>query len=166
MRRIKAKKLTTEAFEKYGVFQNLLDNEGMSKKSIFPENFFADLIYLDFATTTQASVSVCHVKKKDKKVVSFLEAHQFTCEGLLPLDGDIIIFVGVPSKTFTVDNLEAFIVPQGTFVKLNPYIVHGTQYAIQEDEVHVLCLLPARTFRNDMVSRLIENEEEMAEIIL
>lgn len=165
MRTIKANKLTTEAFEKYGVFQNLLDNEGMSKKSIFPANFFADLVYLDFAATTQASVSVCHVKKKDKNVVSFLEAHQFTCEGLLPLDGDIMLFVGTPSKIFTVDNLEAFIVPKGTFVKLNPYIVHGTQYTIRDEEVHVVCLLPARTFRNDMVSRLIENEEEMARII-
>jgi ureidoglycolate lyase len=166
MHTIKAKELTTEGFEKYGVFQNLLDNESMAKKSIFPSNFFADLITFDFASTTLPSVSICHVKKQEKNVVSFLEAHQYTCEGLLPLDGDIIIFVGTPTKKFTVDSLEAFIVPKGTFIKLNPLIVHGTQYPMNNEEVHIVCMLPARTFRNDMIPQTIVNEDEMAEIIL
>lgn len=166
MRMIKAKELTVEAFEKYGVFQNLLDNELMARKSIFPDKFFADLITLDFASTTPASISVCRVKKQEKNIVSFLEAHQYTCEGLLPLDGDVVIFVGIPEKKFTVDSLEAFIVPKGTFVKLNPLIVHGTQYPVNDDEVHVVCMLPARTFRNDMIPQPLTDEEEMAEIIL
>ena len=49
---IKAKQLTAEAFRKYGTYQNLLDNEEMKKNSIFPENFFADLVTLDFGTST------------------------------------------------------------------------------------------------------------------
>lgn len=166
MRTIKVKDLTTEAFEKYGVFQNLLDNESMAKKSIFPEKFFADLISLDVASTTLPSISVCQVAKREKNIVSFLEAHQYTCEGLLPLDGDVIIFVGTPAKKFTVENIEAFAIPRGTFVKLNPLIVHGTQYPVKEEEVHVVCILPARTFRNDMIAQEIENEDEKAEIIL
>jgi len=163
---IKAKILTIEGFGKYGIFQNLLNNESMAKKSIFPANFFADLITLDFASTTLPSISICHVKKQEKNVVSFLEAHQFTCEGLLPLDGDVIIYVGVPGKKFSVEALEAFIVPKGTFVKLNPLIVHGTQYPVKEEEVHIVCMLPARTFKNDMIAQPIENENEKAEIII
>lgn len=165
MRTIQVKKLTTEAFRRYGVFQNLLDEESMKEVSVFPANFFADLITLDFGTSTLPTVSVCHVKKQEKNIVSFLEAHQYTCEGLLPIDGDVIIFVGVPSKVLTADNLEAFLVPKGTFVKLNPLIVHGTQYPLREQEAHVLCLLPGRTFRNDVISRVLEGEER-AEIVL
>ena len=110
---IKAKQLTAEAFRKYGTYQNLLDNEEMKKNSIFPENFFADLVTLDFGTSTLPTISICHVKKQEKNIVAFLEAHKFTCEGLLPLDGDVIIFVGSPmGDKFSVENLEAFYVPK------------------------------------------------------
>lgn len=98
--------------------------------------------------------------------MAFLEAHKFTCEGLLPLDGDVIIFVGSPAgDRFSVENLEAFYIPKGTFVKLNPLIVHGTQYPVNTDEVHIVCMLPGRTFRNDMIPQPLE-ENEKAEIVL
>ena len=140
---IKAKQLTAEAFRKYGTYQNLLDNEEMKKNSIFPENFFADLVTLDFGTSTLPTISICHVKKQEKNIVAFLEAHKFTCEGLLPLDGDVIIFVGSPmGDKFSVENLEAFYVPKGTFVKLNPLIVHGTQYPVNSEEyILYVCFL-------------------------
>ena len=163
---IKAKQLTAEAFRKYGTYQNLLDNEEMKKNSIFPENFFADLVTLDFGTSTLPTISICHVKKQEKNIVAFLEAHKFTCEGLLPLDGDVIIFVGSPmGDKFSVENLEAFYVPKGTFVKLNPLIVHGTQYPVNSEEVHIVCMLPGRTFKNDMIPQPL-SDEERAEIIL
>ncbi len=68
---IKAKQLTAEAFRKYGTYQNLLDNEEMKKNSIFPENFFADLVTLDFGTSTLPTISICHVKKQEKKHCGF-----------------------------------------------------------------------------------------------
>ena len=149
---IKAKQLTAEAFRKYGTYQNLLDNEEMKKNSIFPENFFADLVTLDFGTSTLPTISICHVKKQEKNIVAFLEAHKFTCEGLLPLDGDVIIFVGSPmGDKFSV--------------KLNPLIVHGTQYPVNSEEVHIVCMLPGRTFKNDMIPQPLSDEEK-AEIIL
>lgn len=69
-----------------------------------------------------------------------LEAHQFTCEGLLALDDDMIIFVGtpLPGKTFSVDNLEAFLVPQGTFVKLDPFIIMAHSMLFIKN-VHIYC---------------------------
>ncbi|MBQ9046494.1 MAG: hypothetical protein IJ120_01215 [Solobacterium sp.] len=167
MRTIQAKPLSKEAFRRYGEYQNLLDTEDLAKASINPRGFFADVLTLNFGTTTLPTVSVCHVTKTDRKIVRMMEAHQYTCEGLLPIDADVIIFVGTPGRgKFTVDNLEAFIIPQGTFVKLNPLIVHGTQYVIDKDEAHILCMLPGRTFRNDMIAVFAEDEAEQAEIVL
>lgn len=160
---IKARPLTRDAFEKYGTYINLLDNEALASRSISPANFFADVVPLDFGRTTLPTISVCHVKQQEKKVIRFLEAHQFTCEGLLPLDADIIIFVGTPmGKKFDVKNLEAFYVPKGTFVKLNPLIVHGTQFVVDQAEAHVVCMLPGRTFKNDMIAQPLEEEEAAA----
>ena len=70
-----------------------------------------------------ASVCVARVSECER-VISALEYHQFTCEGILPLDGDIDIFVG-PSS-FRVDPRRWWPpVPKGTFVRLNPGVLHG-----------------------------------------
>jgi ureidoglycolate lyase len=170
MKTIKAQQLSPEAFQKYGVYQNLLDKDDLAKKSLLPPfGFFPDIITLDFDSRSLPTVSVCHVTKTAKNIVSFLEAHQHTCEGLLPLDGDVIIFVGAAfgePRTFSVDMLEAFIVPKGTFVKLNSMVLHGTQFPVSDPEVHILCMLPARTFKNDMLANMIADEDKRAEIVL
>lgn len=168
MKTIKAKALTVEGFAKYGEFQDLLDDESMKKKSIFPAGFLVDLVKLDFGGDTLPAISVGQVFKKERNVVSFLEAHEHTCEGVLPLDGDVLIFVGTTHgdpSTFTVDELEAFFVPKGTFVKLNPLIVHGTQYAVEDEEVHVVIMLPGRTFCIDMLAKRLTSEDEQAELV-
>ena len=85
----------------------------------------------------------------------------WTCEGLLPLDGDVIIFVGIMDSDFRTESIEAFYVPKGTFVKLNPLIVHGTQYPVDKEDVHIVCMLPGRTFKNDMLSRRLETGEQI-----
>jgi ureidoglycolate hydrolase len=166
MKKIKARKLSRDAFRKYGTYQDLLDNKDMALSSVFPGGFFADLIELNFGKECLPTVSVCDVKKQETNTISFLEAHRHTCEGLLPLDSDVVIFVGTPGgDKFSVKNLEAFIVPKGTFVKLNPLIVHGTQYPLGNEEAHILCLLPERTFSNDMIGQPLE-EKDRAEIII
>lgn len=164
MHTIQVKELTAKAFKRYGTFQDLLDEKALREASVFSAGFFPDLINLDFGSGTLPTVSVCHVKKEEKNIISFLETHQYTCEGLLPIDGDVIIYVGLPERALTADNLEAFLVPKGTFVKLNPLITHGTQYPLHEQEAHILCLLPGRTFRNDVISRVLEGEDR-AEIV-
>lgn len=167
MIKIKAKPLTPEGFRKYGVYQDLLDDSSMGRNSVNPAGFFPDLIELNFGTTTLPSVCCCSVKKQERNVIRSMEAHQYTCEGLLPIDGDVIIFVGtLPPTGLTVETLEAFIIPRGTFVKLNPLIVHGTQYCIDAERTHILCMLPERTYRNDKIGRILDNEDDMAEIEL
>ena len=65
-----------------------------------------------------------------------------------------------------MDRLEAFYIPKGTFVKINPLIVHGTQFPVHKEEAHLICLLPGRTFMNDKVARSITEEADMAELVL
>lgn len=167
MKRIEAKPLTAEAFAKYGTFANLLDDQELASRSIFPQNFFADVMTLNFGTTTLPSVSVCQVRKQEHNVIRALECHKFTCEGLLPLDGDVAIFVGTPAPgaAFSTDSVEAFLVPRGTFVKLNPLILHGTQFPVDSEQAHVLCLLPERTFMNDMLMERLA-EDKQAEVVI
>ncbi|MDO4334019.1 MAG: hypothetical protein Q4C58_15235 [Eubacteriales bacterium] len=167
MREIKVQKLDQKKFAKYGEFQNLLDDAALAEKSLFPYGFFADVVKLDFAATTLPTISVCQVKKQEKNIISLLEAHKFTCEGLLPLDDDVIIFTGtpLPGKKFSVETVEAFYVPKGTFVKLNPLVLHGTQFPVSEGTAHVVCMLPGRTFMNDMLAEPLP-EEERAIIVM
>ena len=167
MHQIKAKPLTYEAFRRYGTFVNMLDDEEMAKASFNPAGFFPDMITLNFGTTTAPSVCCCSVKKRDKNIVNFMEFHQYTCEGLLALDADVVVYVGCARRgQMNPEDLEAFIIPKGYFVKYEPMVIHGSQFPVSADEAHLLCLLPQRTFYNDMVAKRIENEDEMVEIVL
>lgn len=162
MKTIVAKPLTEQNFKKYGIFQNLLDNDSLATASVIPAGFFADVMTLEFGRGNPPCVSVCIAQKQPDMIVDFMEAHQYTCEGLLPLDGDVVIFVGAMTwEPPTSGALEAFLVPRGTFVKTNPLILHGKQFAIGKDEVHVLCLLPQRTFYNDMVAVPLDEDNQI-----
>ena len=167
MRTIKAQQLCNESFRKYGVYQDCFNNEEMQSRTITNGSFYADLVALDFNPAGNLpTISICHITKAEKNIVKFLEYHKYTCEGLLPLDDDILIFVGTPGRgELTVDSLECFYVPKGTFVKLNPLVVHGSQFPVNNDEAHVVCMLPGRTFNNDMIARLVEKEDEWAELV-
>lgn len=167
MKQLIAQPLSKARFEKYGEFVNLLDDETLAQKSIFPQGFFADVVKLDFASTTLPTVSVCKVTRQERNVIQALEAHKFTCEGLLPLDADVIIFVGIPmpQRKFSVDTVEAFLVPKGTFVKLNPLILHGTQFPVNADSAHILCMLPGRTFMNDMMMEALPEDGQAVVVV-
>lgn len=167
MREIKVQNLSDEAFRKYGVYQNLTADEEMKSRVIPCGDFYPDLLALDFGKTTLPTVSCCHVYKQEPMIVDFLEYHQYTCEGLVPLDDDVIIYVGIPEMgALKIENLEGFYVPKHTFVKLNPMIVHGGQYPVNKSEAHLICMLPGRTFQNDMVYRRIEAEDEKGVLIV
>ena len=162
MKTVKAQELSRKAFRQYGTYQNLLDNEDMAEASVRKAGFFADLLTLNFGRQTLPSVSVCHVKREGKNIIPFIEAHKETCEGLLPLDTDVIMFFGrMVNGELDPETIEAFNVPRGTFVKLEPLVVHGRQFVTKAEEAHVLCLLPQRTFNNDMIKRVLGDDEKI-----
>lgn len=45
-------------------------------------------------------------------------------------------------------------------------IVHGGQYPVNEPEAHLICMLPGRTFQNDMVYLRIEEEDKKGVLIM
>lgn len=67
MREIKVQQLSDEGFRKYGVYQNLLDNESMASRTFPSGGFYADLVFLDFGRQNLPTISICHIKKIGKK---------------------------------------------------------------------------------------------------
>ncbi len=164
---LKAKPLSKEAFKFYGEYQNLLD-VGEFGPAGADAGFYPDLLQLNFGKTTLPSICVCKVKKPEEMVIRFAEYHSYTCEGLIPLDGDVIIYVGRPARGFRKPNggdLEAFILPKGTFVKFKPGVLHGTQYPIDQEYVSLICMLPERTYANDCEFIRLE-DDDAAKVIL
>ena len=166
MKEIEVKALSDEAFRKYGEYQDLINDYEMANRSLPGDGFKPDLIWLNFGNQNPPTISICHIRKSEKMIVKFIEYHKYTCECLVPLDDDVIIYVGIPAPMgIKVDHLEAFYVPKYTAVKLNPCILHGGQFPVNNEEAHLICMLPARTFMNDMNYKIIQNEDEMAQII-
>ncbi len=66
MKEIKMQKLSDEKFRKYGIYQDLLDNDGMASRTFPSGGFYADLIFMDFGKETLPTISVCHIKKAEK----------------------------------------------------------------------------------------------------
>ena len=162
MKTIKVQELSRKAFRQYGTYQNLLDNEDLAEASVRKAGFFADVLTLSFGNSTLPSVSVCNVKKEDKNIIPMVETHKFTCEGLLPLDADVIMFFGrVVNGEMDLSTIEAFNVPRGTFIKVEPLIVHGRQFVTKAAEAHILCLLPQRTFNNDINKKVLGDDEKI-----
>jgi ureidoglycolate lyase len=162
MRTITAQPLSAAAFRQYGTFQNLLDHEELAAASVQKKGFFPDLIPLNFGSTTLPTVSVCHVEREEKNIITFAEAHRYTCEGLLPLDAGVIIYVGrVIRGDLSPETIEAFLVPRGTFVKLEPLILHGRQFVTEAPQAHILCMLPQRTYHNDMIFTALGDQDKV-----
>ena len=80
----------------------------------------------------------------------------------MPLDGPCDIFVGqpVPGNPFAAC-CTASASPAGTFVRLNPGVVHGTQLPVNDAPVSVLLILPAFTVGNDTQYVFLSGEERL-----
>ena len=159
MREIKSQKLDREAFRPYGDYIDLLHVKQMEQRE--EDNIFVpDLVELHLDGRMPASICVARVSECER-VVSVLEYHQFTCEGILPLDGDIDIFVGPSSFRVDPETVEAFRVPRRTIVRLNPGVLHGRQFVVDTPAVNVLILLPERTFGNDCTFTRLEEKDQI-----
>ncbi len=161
MREIKPQALDREKFRPYGDFKDMLQAADERAKGGASNVFVPDLVTLHLDNRMPVSASVARVSECER-VITALEYHQFTAEGILPLDGDIDIFVGPSSFRVDPDTVEAFRVPKGTFVRLNPGVIHGRQFVVNTPSVNVLILLPERTFGNDCTFTRLEGEDRIA----
>ena len=125
-----------------------------------PSAFYPDVMSFDFGTSHDASVCVCHVCKRDM-IIDNYEYHNNGCEGILPLDDYIVIFAGFGFAPFIPAQLEAFIVPKGTLLKLKPGVLHGTQFPVNKECCAIVVMLPERTFATDFLFTRLEEDEKL-----
>lgn len=160
MRKIKAGKITKENFSKFGEVYSYLEPTGNNFGTFYP-----DPIKYPVSGNVPVAFSAMVNRKPERYVVSAVEYHNYTCEIIIPLDDDIIVHVAPCSKNIVPEKTEAFIVPKGTAVKLNTGVWHKGPMPVNNDEVHILIVLPERTYMNDI--NVVEYEEEdQMEIIL
>ena len=145
---IKARPITDENFRAYGSFASMLDPKG----NCFPGDatFYPDQVELNVQGGRPVTFSPLTVKKPERMIVTRVEYHNYTGEGVFVIDDDAIIHVAPPSNHVIVpEKTEAFIVPRGTLVKLNTGVWHMAALPVHNDILHVMIILPERVYAND-----------------
>ena len=160
MKQIKAKPITAENFKEFGSFTDLLNPEGYSLG-----DFYQDRLKMHSSGNMQITFSPLLVHKPEKMVVTSAEYHNYTQEGVLCLDDDVIVHVAPAGKDPVPELTEAFLVPRGTMVVLNTGAWHLSAIPVNKELAHVLFVLPERTYFNDCVV-VDYPEDKWVEIIL
>lgn len=151
--KIKAQSLTMEAFAKYGTFQDILHpgNWPVQGDEAGTVKFFRDMVVSDIGMGHSPAYSNTQVKKRPFEI-QFVEKHDKTCEGMLVLDHDCVMHLGIatpPGEYPAPDSLEAFIVPKGFFINIRPGVWHDAPFVLEAEEANTLIVLPECTYVND-----------------
>jgi ureidoglycolate lyase len=151
MKELVYRALSIEGFSKYGQYANMI-NPSAPKIGAEPIEFYRDMAQSGLGAVPVASLSVCRVLKRPF-VIDVSEYHNFCCETVLPLDGDVLLHVAPAGseKEFPFDQAEVFLVPRGTLVVLRPGVWHHAPYAVGCDCVNCLIILAERTYVNDCI---------------
>lgn len=162
MRTLKIENLSAEAIRPFGSYANMLDPvpEDVGKA---PVGFYPDRVQQGLGKESAPSYSTCRVEKRPW-VVDFAEYHTATCEGILPLDNDILIHVGPashPRAPAPLDKFRIFRVPRGTMVVLRPGVWHGAPFSANDKPANVLIVLPERTYANDFNFVPLEGDDRI-----
>lgn len=160
MRKMKVQPLTRGAFSKYGEYCCLLKPEGEALGPA-PVEFYRDLSGVCLGKG-MPSISVTQISPRPLVAEKF-EYHSFTGEAFLPLDGDAVIHIAPAGKKDVVPygKTEIFLVPQGTLVVMRPGVWHAAPFALEEKMLHVMVLLPERTYANDCHNVMFPEEEKI-----
>lgn len=160
MRKLRAETLRLERFAKYGTFCRMLDPEA-ERLGPPPVEFYRDLVHVNLGRGTPC-FSVTRVSPRPMVAEKF-EYHSYTGEAFMPLDNDILIHVAPAGKSDPVpyDKIEAFRVPKGTMVMIDPGVWHAAPFACGGQIAHVLVMLPERTYANDCTVVLFPEEEKL-----
>jgi ureidoglycolate lyase len=153
----KIKELTAEAFKPYGSYANMVKPTGPKMGGFHP-----DMAVMTLGQANEAAFSVTQVQKKEN-IIDAMECHNHTGEGILPLDGDVLVHVAPASRTDKVpmDQVEVFRVPKGTLLILRPGVWHCAPFAEKTDVVNVLVVLPERTYANDIYFYMVPKDDQI-----
>jgi len=147
IRNVRIWALKQETFAPFGTFDDLTSLPSVAFGAS-PVLFSPDRLRLDMNGKSTLGISICQVTARPI-IVDTTEYHE-TCEGILPLDGNVVIHVAQPSANGDVpwDRIQAFVVPMGTCVVLHKGVWHHAPFACN-GTVNVLILLPDRTYAQD-----------------
>lgn len=161
MREIKVKPLTLENFKKYGSFSKMINPAGDDDANRM--QFFADREVMELGNTHMAAFSTTRVTNALPPVIVAIEQHAHCGEGILSLDGDMIVYFAPAQMKYpaVLDHVEAFIIPQGTFVTIRPGVWHCMPFTLNTKVINVLNVLPERTYANDCVMNILKEEERI-----
>lgn len=152
MKTIKVQKLSRDAFHKFGDYVQLIDP--MDEPATGDKNaviaFFRDMLPLEMGGSAPC-FSTCRIQPRPM-IVDAAEFHNYTCEGAMPLDQDAVVWVAPASagSELPSDEVEAFLVPQGTIIKLRPGVWHHAAFATENKPLNMMIVLPERTYANDV----------------
>ena len=146
MKQIKAKPITAENFKEFGSFTDLMNPDGYSLG-----DFYQDRLKMHCSGKLQTAYYTPLIGRSEKIIVSSAEYHNYTQEGVLCLDDDVVIHVAPAGKEAVPELTEAFLVPQGTMVLLGTGVWHLSAIPVHKELAHVLIVLPERTYFNDCV---------------
>ena len=149
MKTIGIRRLTRESFEKYGSYASILNPEGECFGEA-PVLFYRDMVQQNLGTSTQASFSACVVDRRER-IIANAEVHDGCHEAILCLDGDYLMHVAPATfeKEIPCDKIEVFLIPKGTLVNVKAGVWHQAGFPYGCDKVHILCVLPERTYQRD-----------------
>lgn len=153
MRKIKVKEITAENFKEFGSFTDFMNPDGYSLG-----DFYQDRLRMHSSGNMNMTFSPLLIRKPEKMIVNMAEYHNYTQEGVLCLDDDVIVHVAPAGKEPIPEFTEAFYVPQGTMVLLHTGVWHLSAIPVNKDLAHVMIALPERTYANDCV--VVEYPEE------
>lgn len=157
---IKVQPLTLEKFERYGSFINLVDNDRPVLGEA-PNEYCRDLMP-SYTGSTVNSGAICRVKNMPMIIKEVEYSNTFE-KTMLPLDGDIVIFVGDASAEgdpIPLEKFEAFLVPQYTLVKMRIGIWHHAPFAHNDlPSTNVLIMSLPRFYVNDIFATELPEEK-------
>ena len=155
MMNINVEELSLKEFMPFGSYVNLLEPNGEIIGDI-PVEFFRDMTDCNLDRKA-ASLSCCRLTPR-QLIIDEAEVHSLTEEVTVPLDGDVIVFVGAATpKEVPEERLRAFRVPRGTAIVLKAGVWHGAPFPLDNSMVHALVILPERTYINDCTVKQLKN---------
>lgn len=166
MKIVKVEGLTHEGFLPYGSYGQMLNPaaEGFAGPA---RVFFRDILQQDMGCASTVSYSTCRVEPREL-LITHIENHSRTAEGILPLDNDVIMHVLTatrPGVEVLTDRVRTFRIPKGTLVVLRAGVWHHAPYTVDDKPANVLIVLPERTYANDCTVVAL-NEDQWVGIVL
>ena len=149
MKLIQVSKLTQEAFAPYG---QVLSVEGREAGGNPATHFwYPQAVVIDAPTSINLMKVIPH-----EFILKDFEAHDYTTENLIAMDGDLIVGVAAAGD-LEPEKVQAFYIPCGVGISLNPSVWHAVPLAVG-NEVMSVCIFKNNTSHDDIYFASVPEE--------